>query len=1001
MLTSQNNSRTATATTSPEILGEVRWYEPSTERSGEIAIHSSQCTIGSNPACTLCLTANGVADVHVSLVFGKRFILLKAPYLTLISGRQIRELLIDKSTVLTIGSVNIEIVPRHELGKKTNRPRVIRSQDLVEHANLLSQKDVRFELGPNSPIATNPAMAIPNRGDEPSLTAIAKDGMLGRSDLVEDRFVAIEATLGKLQSAVETIQSQTVDAGTQAPIDLTEQLAAMGRSVADELEQRLATRLDSQSASQVSLVNQIRDEALRPLESTLEGLLVRLDTLSSQQIQTSDRLEALAASTDVQLAEWNQWRDQLVQSIEQAPSTYDRNPSTHDSVEGIYADDNSRTFQPLDEQGEYPYNLETPRDSQDNQGLDSNNQEAYPGFTMPDYSEAQFHVPHGLEPSESGLQTDFDRYASLDTAYDNTQSQTAELPSNELSSSWGQHDSHVPAAWEERPEINPFRLPENAQMPRLSEPAYEEQVFCNHDTTEGNGTYSTDYGSDYQTPILSTIENQSPARDKYSDIQPDDVPADFPRESARPSNSNRTEVPRSEEEVLDYQPNSPLAAYLRSPLTDIPGLSDNSVLANGYSQQSSGNNNASDAIADSGYFQPSFNNSPYAGPAPLNSSDDVRENDVLPEPTNELSLRLRQMLAELKAEGSQSNVVEEPDSLQHQEIVSETQESVEVDRNTSSSWLRDTPSYYLDETDDQVTKSPNNHVEAEDDAAGYYDRNPSHLNALGAQTLGAIESSDGIPSFDWKNGSLLYSEEDSSTPDLDTHGDEEPSQMDRADRSTSTETTSREHADERKEDRDESIEEYMQKLLQRVKQGPDGVETQIEELTVRSAPRSRREFLERASKSSEPQSDSQESSTSGEPTSRPTKRPSPRQVDMDALRELANSNARRAIERSETKRASTTILIKVAITFFAIAASALILLLNGLNVNPPFAGFVAALIVAFLWGTDCYKHFKALKSSKQSKSHESDPNTAEEIDDAIADPKSGNEAERGWRPSPI
>ncbi len=117
---------------------------------------------------------------------------------------------------------------------------------------------------------------------------------------------------------------------------------------------------------------------------------------------------------------------------------------------------------------------------------------------------------------------------------------------------------------------------------------------------------------------------------------------------------------------------------------------------------------------------------------------------------------------------------------------------------------------------------------------------------------------------------------------------------------------------------------------------------------------------------------------------------------MGALRELANSNARRAIARSETKRANTTILIKIAITSFAIAAAALILLLNGFRMNPPFAGFVAALVVAYLWGTDCYKHFKALKDEKPTTPVTSAPVLAEESPVRTTD-----ETDGGWRPSPI
>jgi hypothetical protein len=82
--------------------------------------------------------------------------------------------------------------------------------------------------------------------------------------------------------------------------------------------------------------------------------------------------------------------------------------------------------------------------------------------------------------------------------------------------------------------------------------------------------------------------------------------------------------------------------------------------------------------------------------------------------------------------------------------------------------------------------------------------------------------------------------------------------------------------------------------------------------------------------------------------------------DLDALRELANINARRAISHSDKKRNNSAILFKISIVSLAIASAAIIYALNGIRYNPHFAGMIAALVVAGLWGFDCFQHFRKL-----------------------------------------
>ncbi|XZE32143.1 hypothetical protein SH501x_002881 [Pirellulaceae bacterium SH501] len=162
---------------------------------------------------------------------------------------------------------------------------------------------------------------------------------------------------------------------------------------------------------------------------------------------------------------------------------------------------------------------------------------------------------------------------------------------------------------------------------------------------------------------------------------------------------------------------------------------------------------------------------------------------------------------------------------------------------------------------------------------------------------------------------------------------------------------------------DESIEAYMQKLLQRVKTGPELGPELPKEMSKQSQ-RSRMEILTgNARESASMLEDSPVSTTRRmmSPAEFTPRNTAPeKKNDLDALRELANMNARRAISHSDKKRSNSAILFKVSIVSLAIACAAIIFALNGTQRNPPFAGMIAALIVAGLWGYDCLQHFLRL-----------------------------------------
>ena len=85
--------------------------------------------------------------------------------------------------------------------------------------------------------------------------------------------------------------------------------------------------------------------------------------------------------------------------------------------------------------------------------------------------------------------------------------------------------------------------------------------------------------------------------------------------------------------------------------------------------------------------------------------------------------------------------------------------------------------------------------------------------------------------------------------------------------------------------------------------------------------------------------------------------------DLAALRELANTNARRAINRSDIRRTNAAFYVKLGITSLAVSSAAALFMLNGFALNAPFAGMISSIVVSILWGYDCLNHFKRLKNA--------------------------------------
>lgn len=176
---------------------------------------------------------------------------------------------------------------------------------------------------------------------------------------------------------------------------------------------------------------------------------------------------------------------------------------------------------------------------------------------------------------------------------------------------------------------------------------------------------------------------------------------------------------------------------------------------------------------------------------------------------------------------------------------------------------------------------------------------------------------------------------------------------------------------EESEAEEESIEEYMQRLLQRVRSGPNSVPASVASINRKSSlpsiPKRATELPDVSVDS--PISNLSQSIPEVSPASTPLSRPftslPPRaanrapeaKADLDALRELANSNARRAIKRSDKRRNSTDLLVNVAVCAFSLACGLALLVMNGFRINVTFLGMTSAFLVSILWGVDSVRTY--------------------------------------------
>lgn len=861
-------------------LGEVSWRDSASGASGECLIRSPKCTIGSHPSSTIVLPESIAAATHLTLTFGKRFTLLKAPYPTRINGRLVREWLIDEPVEFCIGSCLFQVVPSSVSIRSTT---VVRSDQLVAAANRLAEPLPSPQAARTIPPSNvSNVQGINSEADSPGL---AREPMVSKSDIERTllRFDSIETSLDQLRTSLGQIQQAVSKVSTDAP-DVCASLAVEFNQLSQNLTLKISTELLSQFESRLNEREGVWNEALQDgveaFESRIQHLAFKVESLGEMQ----GNLEETVLN----------WELRQTTSMEERFAGIE---SKLDEFANRFVESaNSETSAVSNAQNRLSVELESR------------------------FEELRIHRDEIYEALES-VRNEVQQFGSVaQNNFDYLQQQMQAIPKQE---------SQQPAD-----EYNRYEYGVDEDL--SDAPSFSIQT-TEHPDDEYHHSVDQDHGPN---------SNELFSNPSYQEILPDDAIVGSSKTSVRDSFLR----PNLEEYDGGYDYSSRISKIERASEIERLSTSETSPLGT--------NEDSPNQVDD-----------------PVNETPDA-DIDI-----DALSERLRRMLSN---SGSRQETQEpfsqnEPDARLSSQLEANPDRQSSLFEKFQYEESEDENSSYADDSSVQsqqrFVRSPLQQDAPSESPAAFSHHDARHEN-------------DRLSDEDEMSSIHSHQESTSESPTLIRHlsglreSTHQPSRAAIPEREpTRTRTLEREMP--QVEEEEDSIEAYMQKLLQRVKGGPESSsETKPAPLTEsRMAPRSRGEFLNRGNRDSHTITALDE--TSPERTSImtddefvPRQQAPEKKNELDALRELANNNARRAINKSDSKKMSAAILLKIAITAFATGAGLTLFVINGTRVNPPFAGMIAAFVVAALWGVDCLKHFRLLGEVKVSETIENDRSMA-------------------------
>ncbi len=940
------------------------------DRNGAVVaswgVHSPRCTIGSALEASVRVQEGNLAPNHVLLIFGKKFTLLKAlAQPTRVSGRPVKEWLIDTSTTVELGELTFVVHPFH------SRPlsNVVRGERISEIASRMGasasqsvQVSVQESLSNSTIPFVEPGVELPENAFQTSTPLTPVNNGKSAADPAPEVLGQIRENMESLTVAVAALQANSV----QSQLDLQANTQSVVLASTQKMMEGFADRWFSDIRRELGTFGSQQQESVsqltQSLDSRLNSMEQRIETIG---VTSSEEVRVLANQISSLVSDQSELRSSLseVRSSQRETQSLTRSQAsaTPASSEAAIRD---REILPHVVAPSFSRSFESRPDPDAISPAIENRPEVNRHARM-DGSE----WAGGTSGDVSGQSLPYYAANMSDPQFSSGPEYSPANPSD------GEPDTPYQKA--------PHAMQWDAPVDESSDQSYVELLR----RLERNQTEVEKRSESLLAPELPPVESLDESASAHSREIPWDPRSNNDFLDVAPE-AGFLESPISKPEIEDPRPFSPEASgapmlgesaedleYLRSwtanhslepesvDLRELQAGLDSDVIGSRLERLLS---EASDRRKTPQATENPFDRLQLQ--APEVSEDAMRpiesklENRVGRSPMVEQLLRPS---TEVPAEARSSDEAIDSGERELQALyaslglVRNPVKGVEADGHIESA----IPDLVAEESNDQIEAhrvqvSGSTNEDLVDSPHGEKGNGDPLPQAADANRLGIgdalVERSplqkpnnyEDLGELQVQNGvSALSASENAGGGQSEAGGDQSAE--------------------------DESIEEYMQRLLQRVRSGPNSSPVSVpvnnRKSSLPSIPKRVTELpeLSAADSPSSNSHSSQELSPASTPLSRPFTSLPPRaanrapeaKADLDALRELANSNARRAIKRSDKRRNNTDLLVNVAVCAFSLACGLALLVMNGFRINVTFLGMTSAFLVSILWGVDSVRTY--------------------------------------------
>jgi hypothetical protein len=910
-------------------------------------VSKSKIEVGSSPSCFIQIEEDGVYDRHLTLVFGKRHTLLRAIGPARILDRNVREWLIDIPTEVSIGGIRFVVHPFQPVSDT-----VLQVERLIDQAARLC-KDSSLVSGTLDVAASfggvENSYAIDSGSGMPSDREIEQ---VDSSDLVDNsnaqkRLENIESLLATLQESLEQFRESISTESKQTTEVVAKSFTSEFESFGQTLFSSLSQQMTQQTETHQNLVSDLSERVV----DRLEEMGQQLTSVKEASLKSSEdllhRASAYQEWTENRLNEIVAQREELIEAIQLLRTEIQSSP--------------------------YPLQAYSdPNGADDFHSIEDDNRID----RQPDSGLTDHRIAESLERAQLQLQ--------------NYNQQIRQLTSERLAAE--QQVDYLSRDRQAVEAIDPS-VPHEAV---LSDSHITSSEYVEYEQPRDDSQF--EYGASEEN--TAEYYQAQPSENVYWDSMPE-------------------EANHNAQEVFDPQDSYDVSHH---------GIQDNQYVENQYiepqyAESSQGESDSSGYSAEQGFLQN------FVEPVQENSlseitpaSESFSSEDSQPDEAFETGVQQSESAPKLPAWFTDSEPVSGvPEASevgeylpQQQRDESRSQRLQEMLRQVSDNFRE--PNFDLDRSDE-------NH-ENHEGLAGSYDQDSDLSGSAGyalrskeEEYVGVSEertfesvyvptderdqaSVSGLESSRYFSG--FMSEEMQAEPSSPSNAfTAHERQADQVEQAESPESFTRDEQVEQNADscsEEETIEQYMQRLLNRVRTGSESEPASPQPTNRSSAHRQEPATTRASSLTVEPESEATKPAKQ-EPLTQasfvPRMQAPELRDDLNMLRELANSNARRAINRSDVRRSNSTFYFKLAVTGVAAASAVSLFLLNGFTINMPFAGMVSAVIVTFLWGYDSLRHFNKVKATAPEPSElNQEPASARES------ANSRQNTENRWRPTP-